>query len=266
MGRMFGGKGAPDAAELEKMQAELAKLDPNAIPAELKDMMQGGALPEMPKLPAGLPGLAAASFRALGGLPGLGGPPFRGLSRLAGQEEMTWLSIPSSRPTDCACASGARTTSIRFYAFYRDPAIDGGLWPRCQAQRRVAPHCAPHRPLAVTRLWPLGARRQGDRQIRRLWRPVVSRWLGRCRGRLWHRAGIPRAGLCRGSGQARARLRLSRKGHQTPRQLHQSRATRRRCASPKSSAPCRMENSSCTAAVTSSICIPNTDLSPSKEK
>ena len=36
---MMGGKGAPDAAELEKMQAELAKMDPNAMPAELKEMM-----------------------------------------------------------------------------------------------------------------------------------------------------------------------------------------------------------------------------------
>ena len=31
-GKMFGGKGVPDAAELEKMQAELAALDPNAMP------------------------------------------------------------------------------------------------------------------------------------------------------------------------------------------------------------------------------------------
>jgi signal recognition particle subunit SRP54 len=65
-GKMMG-KGGPDAAELEKMQAELTKMDPNAIPPELKDMMQGGSLPQ---IPAGLP--------SLGGLPGLGGTPFRG--------------------------------------------------------------------------------------------------------------------------------------------------------------------------------------------
>ena len=47
-GKMIGGKGAPDAAELEKMQAELAAMNPDALPAELKDMMKGGALPQMP--------------------------------------------------------------------------------------------------------------------------------------------------------------------------------------------------------------------------
>ena len=41
-GKMFGGGGAPDPAELERMQAELAKLDPNAIPPELRDMLPAG--------------------------------------------------------------------------------------------------------------------------------------------------------------------------------------------------------------------------------
>jgi signal recognition particle subunit SRP54 len=70
------GKGAPDAAELEKMQAELAGLDPNALPEDLKDMMKGGSLPSMP----GLPGLGAGKLPGLGNLPGLGGgSPFKGL-------------------------------------------------------------------------------------------------------------------------------------------------------------------------------------------
>ena len=76
---MGGGKGAPDAAELEKMQAELARMDPNAIPAELKDMMQGGGMPQMPKLP----GLGGLGGKLPGGLPGLGGgSPFKGLPGL----------------------------------------------------------------------------------------------------------------------------------------------------------------------------------------
>ncbi len=74
-GKMMG-KGAPDAAELEKMQAELAGLDPNALPEDLKEMMKGGSLPSMP----GLPGLGGAKLPGLGNLPGLGGgSPFKGL-------------------------------------------------------------------------------------------------------------------------------------------------------------------------------------------
>ena len=74
-GKMMG-KGAPDAAELEKMQAELANLDPEALPEELKEMMKGGSLPSMP----GLPGLGGAKLPGLGNLPGLGGgSPFKGL-------------------------------------------------------------------------------------------------------------------------------------------------------------------------------------------
>ena len=69
-GKMMG-KGAPDAAELEKMQTELTKMNPAALPAELKDLVRGGALPQMP---SALPGLV--------GLPGLGGAPFRGFPGL----------------------------------------------------------------------------------------------------------------------------------------------------------------------------------------
>jgi signal recognition particle subunit SRP54 len=82
-GKMFGGGGPPDAAELERMQAELAKLDPNAIPPELKDLMPASEItPTAP--PAALPGLGAklpglGGLPGLGaGLPGLGGSPFRG--------------------------------------------------------------------------------------------------------------------------------------------------------------------------------------------
>ncbi len=60
LGKMMG-KGAPDAAELEKMQAELASLNPNALPAEFKDITQ--------KMPLGLPGLGGSTIQ---GLPGLG--------------------------------------------------------------------------------------------------------------------------------------------------------------------------------------------------
>jgi signal recognition particle subunit SRP54 len=77
-GGMFGGKAAPDAAEMERLQGELAKLNPEAVPADLQDMMKDASLPRMPALPGlggKLPGLGGA-------LPGLGGPPFRGLPGL----------------------------------------------------------------------------------------------------------------------------------------------------------------------------------------
>ena len=80
-GKMMGGKGgAPDAAELEKMQAELAKLDPNAVPEELKGMLEGGGASGLPQLPKGLPGLGSGlpGLGGMGGLPGLGGNPFKG--------------------------------------------------------------------------------------------------------------------------------------------------------------------------------------------
>jgi signal recognition particle subunit SRP54 len=76
LGKMFGGGGAmPDAAEMERMQAELANMDPNALPPELQDMAKGGP-GGLPGLPKGLPGLG-------GGLPGLGG----GLPRLPGKKK-----------------------------------------------------------------------------------------------------------------------------------------------------------------------------------
>ena len=65
MGMGGGGGAAPSPAEIEKMQAELARLDPKALeslPKELKDQLPkglpgaGGGRP-MPRLP-GLPGLA----------------------------------------------------------------------------------------------------------------------------------------------------------------------------------------------------------------
>ena len=73
MGMGGGGGAAPSAAELEKMQAELARLDPKALeslPKELKD-----------QLPKGLPEDCRVWWRRpadarLPGLPG-GAPPFR---------------------------------------------------------------------------------------------------------------------------------------------------------------------------------------------
>jgi signal recognition particle subunit SRP54 len=80
---MGGGGGAPSAAELERMQGELARLDPKALeslPKELKDQLPKG-------LPAGLPGLGGG--RAMPRLPGLpgGAPPFRGLPGLPGKKK-----------------------------------------------------------------------------------------------------------------------------------------------------------------------------------
>ncbi len=82
LGKMFGmGGGMPDAAEIEKMQAELGNMDPNALPPELQDMAKGGGpggLPGLPGLGGGLPGLGGK------GLPGLGGG---GMPRLPGKKK-----------------------------------------------------------------------------------------------------------------------------------------------------------------------------------
>ena len=84
-GGMGGGMGgAPSAAEIERMQAELARLDPKALeqlPKELRDLVPaksaprpGGAQPAPPaKTGGGLPGLGGLIPR-LPGLPGFGGP------------------------------------------------------------------------------------------------------------------------------------------------------------------------------------------------
>jgi len=68
----FIGAGAPAAAELDSMQAELARLDPKALellPKELKEQLpKGGGARTLP----GLPGLGGGAAR-LPGLPGLPG-------------------------------------------------------------------------------------------------------------------------------------------------------------------------------------------------
>ena len=91
-GGMGGMGGAPSPAEIERMQAELARLDPKALeqlPKELRDLVPpkgapkpGGAplSPPPPKTGGGLPGLGGFMPR-LPGLPGLGGgklPPLPG--------------------------------------------------------------------------------------------------------------------------------------------------------------------------------------------
>ncbi len=87
MGKMFGGGGGPSAAEMERMQAELASMDPSKLPPEMRAMMEqsGGkaaALPDLSKLSQGLPGLGAGR-----GLPGLGGNIFKGFPGLPGKKK-----------------------------------------------------------------------------------------------------------------------------------------------------------------------------------
>ncbi len=80
MGRMFGmgGAGAPSAAELEQMQAELAGMDPDQLPPELRELARSAGEGSTPALPRGMPGLPGlGGLPGAGGLPGLGGmPPF----------------------------------------------------------------------------------------------------------------------------------------------------------------------------------------------
>ena len=83
MQRMMGkgGGAAPSPAELEKMQADLARLDPKVLEKLPKDLKGG--------LPKGLPGLGGGPVPKLPGLPGLGGgmPRLPGLPGLPGKKK-----------------------------------------------------------------------------------------------------------------------------------------------------------------------------------
>jgi signal recognition particle subunit SRP54 len=84
MGMGGGGGAAPSEAELERMRAELCRLDPKALEALPKDLKE--------QLPKGLPppGAAGRPMPRLPGLPGLGGPMpprFPGLPGLPGKKK-----------------------------------------------------------------------------------------------------------------------------------------------------------------------------------
>ena len=85
MGMGGGGGPAPSEAELERMRAELGRLDPKALEALPKDLKE--------QLPKGLPPPGAGAGRPLPklpGLPGLGGPSpprFPGLPGLPGKKK-----------------------------------------------------------------------------------------------------------------------------------------------------------------------------------
>jgi len=74
------GAGAPSAAEIERMQAELARMDPKALeqlPPEVRNMLPGAGSGKASK-PAqtakgSLPGLGGTGGMGLPGLPGFGG-------------------------------------------------------------------------------------------------------------------------------------------------------------------------------------------------
>ncbi len=101
LARMFGmGGRTPPPEEMERLQAELAAMDPDALPPELRDLARsaqaekggtagkGAGLPPLtggglPGLGGGLPGLGGGMPGPGGGrLPGLGGlPPLKGRKR-----------------------------------------------------------------------------------------------------------------------------------------------------------------------------------------
>ena len=114
LGKLMGGKGAPDAAELEKMQAELAALDPNAIPADLKDMMAGGTLArnaEVAARPAAAAFPASAACRASAAATPSGAFRER-RNDMTQRTRNREIALPAIAP---------KVTSKRYYEFYRDP-------------------------------------------------------------------------------------------------------------------------------------------------
>jgi signal recognition particle subunit SRP54 len=87
----MGGGAAPNAAELERMQAELARLDPKALeqlPKEVRDQLRAGGGSGKGVAPS-LPGLGSKAMPRLPGLPGLGGggQRFTGLPGLPGKKK-----------------------------------------------------------------------------------------------------------------------------------------------------------------------------------
>jgi signal recognition particle subunit SRP54 len=87
MGRMFGGGGAePDPAEIERLQAELAGMDPTALPPELRPP-QGAPQKTLPGLGSGGGGLPGLGSGLGPRLPGLGSNPFRGSPTPPGKKQ-----------------------------------------------------------------------------------------------------------------------------------------------------------------------------------
>ncbi len=135
MGGMGGGGGAaPSAAELEKMQAELARLDPKALeslPRELKEQLPGG-LPWARRRPADAAASRPARRRS----------PVPRLTRPAREEEVSMsLDIPTLE-TERVRLRGWREEDLDAYAgFIANEATVrflGGIGDRKNAWRRMA--------------------------------------------------------------------------------------------------------------------------------
>jgi signal recognition particle subunit SRP54 len=82
LGKMMGGKAMPSEAEMEAMQNELAGMDPNSLPPELRDMVNAGggadsAAPKMPSMDELMKGISGGGMPKLPGLGGLGNNPFK---------------------------------------------------------------------------------------------------------------------------------------------------------------------------------------------
>jgi signal recognition particle subunit SRP54 len=78
----------PNSAEIERMQGELARLDPKALeqlPKEVREQLGAGVGPA-PSLP-GLGGKAVPRLPGLPGLGGGGGPRFTGLPGLPSKKK-----------------------------------------------------------------------------------------------------------------------------------------------------------------------------------
>ena len=217
MGGMGGGGGAaPSAAELEKMQAELARLDPKALeslPRELKE-----------QLPGGLPGLGGGGrpMPRLPGLPG-GAPPFRACPACQGRRSEHVSRHTHAGDRAAAPARLARGGSRLVRRVLRQRS-DGALcrW-RLQPRRRLAPHGWPDRPLGTARVRQLGDRGEGSRELGWLQRPVDSRRLARARAEVGPGCPCAWAWLCHGGRAPRARVCLSRARLVHAGQLHRAR-------------------------------------------
>ena len=231
MQRLMGGGGgaAPSEAEMERMRAELGRLDPKALEALPKDLKE--------QLPKGLPAPGAGAGRPLAeaarACQGWAAPCRRGFRACQGCPDCRGRRSSHAAPPHTGAGDGtaasarlARGGSRTVCGILRR-RNDGAVPRRAQQPcRRLAAHRRPSRALGAAGLRRLDAGGEDERALARLLRVVEPAWLAGARGDVGPGSGRPRSRLRDGSGAVRPRLRLRTVGMDHAHQLHRTRQCR----------------------------------------